>query len=452
MKYPTYEQYKDSGIEWLGEVPSHWNVKRLRFTCTTNPVKSELKDMEGHDLVSFVPMEDIGECGGMNLEKEKELDSVYNGYTYFAENDVVVAKITPCFENGKGAIAQGLRNGVAFGTTELHVMRPLEGYSNRYLFYLSISHPFREIGKSEMLGAGGQKRVPENFLKDFKTAFPEFPEQVKIADFIDRKTTQIDRLIEKKQALIEKLNDKRSTLITRAVTKGLDENVPMKDSRVEWLGKVPAHWEVKMTKYFTKILRGQFSHRPRNDPNFYDGEYPFIQTGDVSNARKYIEDYTQTLNEKGYAVSKEFPAGTLVMTIAANIGDMAILNFDACFPDSIVGFVPEEDVDLGYLFYLFVAMKTELMNTAVLNTQLNLNIMRIASMTAVCPPLEEQRKIAVFLEKEISYQDGLYDKIKNAIEQLNEYRTALITAAVTGKIDTRNFKLCRKHKPSKEAA
>jgi type I restriction enzyme S subunit len=289
MKYPAYEKYKDSGVSWLGTIPKHWDVRRIRFACLSNPIKSELKNIKGDEKVSFVPMEAVGEYGGMILETEKELNSVYNGYTYFAENDVVVAKITPCFENGKGAIARGLTNGVAFGTTELHVLRPFEGYSNRFIFYLSISNPFREIGASEMLGAGGQKRVPENFLKNFRAGMPGLTEQEMIADFLDQKTAQIDQLIGKKQALIEKLNEKRTAMITRAVTKGLDESVPMKDSGVEWLGKVPEHWEVKKTKFLTQLLRGQFSHRPRNDPDLYDGEYPFIQTGDVSNARKYIE-------------------------------------------------------------------------------------------------------------------------------------------------------------------
>src|SRR5690606_10229535 len=126
----------------------------------------------------------------------------------------------------------------------------------------------------------------------------------------------------------------------------LDSSAAMKSSGTPWLGDIPKHWTPKKIKYMTKILRGKFSHRPRNDPRFYGGNYPFIQTGDVANVRKFVSTYSQTLNDDGLRVSKEFPAGTLVMTIAANIGDMAILNFKACFPDSIVGFVPYEDISL----------------------------------------------------------------------------------------------------------
>ena len=169
---------------------------------------------------------------------------------------------------------------------------------------------------------------------------------------------------------------------------------------MEWLGHIPMHWEVKKVKFLAAILRGKFSHRPRNDPQLYDGPYPFIQTGDIVSANKYINDYHQTLNELGFAVSKEFPKGTLVMSIAANIGDLAILEFPACFPDSIVGFFPKAQVDLNYLYYNLESMKQELKITAPLNTQQNLNIERIGPLQTVSPPINEQRQIAVFLDQE----------------------------------------------------
>lgn len=125
--------------------------------------------------VSFVPMEAIGELGGLNITDGKPLADIGSGYTYFAENDVVIAKITPCFENGKGAIAKGLVNGVAFGTTELHVLRSLDDLLPEFLFYISMSDWFRKLGEAHMYGAGGQKRVPEKFIKDLPTLFPPHP-------------------------------------------------------------------------------------------------------------------------------------------------------------------------------------------------------------------------------------------------------------------------------------
>tara|TARA_Y100001973_G_C5118260_1_gene291323 strand:- start:469 stop:1002 length:534 start_codon:yes stop_codon:yes gene_type:complete len=167
-------------------------------------------------------MDAVGEYGGIRLDTNKILDDVYDGYTYFRDNDVVIAKITPCFENGKGALACDLTNGIAFGTTELHVMRPLQECSARWLFYLSISHPFREIGASEMFGAGGQKRVPESFIKNFRLGIPTFEEQEKIANYLDTDLVKMTKMLSVTNKTIEKLNEYRTALITAAVTGKID--------------------------------------------------------------------------------------------------------------------------------------------------------------------------------------------------------------------------------------
>jgi len=150
MSYPVYESYRKSGVEWLGDIPKHWEVRRLRFNTISNPVKSEVNHLSKDQNVSFVPMEAVGEYGGLKLDKVKSIEDVYNGYTYFKNGDVLIAKITPCFENGKGSVATNLKNGVAFGTTELHVLRPENNFDSQFLFYLSISDAFRKIGASEM--------------------------------------------------------------------------------------------------------------------------------------------------------------------------------------------------------------------------------------------------------------------------------------------------------------
>lgn len=212
---------RDSCVVWLGEIPAHWKPKRLRFCMATNPSKGEIKIAED-ELVSFVPMEAVGEFGGLNLNAEKELGEIGGGYTYFADDDVVVAKITPCFENGKGAIARGLKNGIAFGTTELHVMRSGEALLPDYLFHLTMSHPFRCIGESEMYGAGGQKRVPETFLKDFRVGLPPINEQQGIVAYINKVNQKIDLQMQKATDVISRLVEYRSTLITNAVTGKID--------------------------------------------------------------------------------------------------------------------------------------------------------------------------------------------------------------------------------------
>lgn len=212
---------KDSKVEWLGDIPAHWAPKRMRFCMKTNPSKGEIK-LNDDELVSFIPMEAVGEFGGLNLDAEKELGEISGGYTYFADNDVVVAKITPCFENGKGAIARGLKNGMAFGTTELHVIRSDDTLLPDYLFHLTMSHPFRCIGESEMYGAGGQKRVPETFLKDFRIGLPPVNEQQDIIDYINKVNQKLDLQMSKATDVIDRLTEYRSALITNAVTGKID--------------------------------------------------------------------------------------------------------------------------------------------------------------------------------------------------------------------------------------
>ena len=326
----------------------------------------------------------------------------------------------------------------------LHRVRSSGGNSLSYLLYVLLhvkNHGWFDIicNKSTIAHLTREK------LSALAIPLPPPLVQQSIAAHLDRETAKIDTLIAKKRELIAKLKEQRSALISRTVTRGLppeaaqatglDPNPPMKNSGVAWLGEVPAHWTVKPVKFLTQIVRGQFTHRPRNDPSLYDGAYPFVQTGDIARAKRYVTEYSQTLNDLGLAVSKQFPEGTLVMTIAANIGDMAVINFPACFPDSIVGFIPTARVDIDFLYYLFLAMKRELLATATLNTQLNLNVERIAAIDAVQPPVNEQRKIADYLDKACGEIDSLLLKVETAITRLTEYRAALITAAVTGQLD-----------------
>ena len=233
--------------------------------------------------------------------------------------------------------------------------------------------------------------------------------------------------------MIEKLKEYKQAVITEAVTKGLDPNAQMKDSGVEWIGKIPEHWKIIKLKYVSKIIRGKFGHRPRNDPRYYDGEYPFIQTGDVARSEHYIQEYKQTLNDLGYSVSRQFPKGSIVMAIAANIGDVAVLDFDACFPDSVVGFIPQNIVNLDYLYYSLKSMKNQFLTNAIISTQLNLNIDIIKEEYIVLPTLDEQKNIILYIERNCN-KINLMIKIKQElIEKLVEYKKSFIYEVITGK-------------------
>lgn len=214
---------KDSGVEWLGEVPAHWEVKRLRHAAELNPSKSEIAHLDRTTEVSFLPMEAIGDNGTISLERTRPVGDVETGYTYFQEGDVTIAKITPCFENGKGAVMRGLHNGCGFGTTELVVVRPITCVAlSDFFHFLFISNQFRQLGEAAMYGAGGQKRVPDDFVRDFSVAFPSLAEQAEINAFLDRETAKFDILTAEARTAITLLQERRTALISAAVTGQID--------------------------------------------------------------------------------------------------------------------------------------------------------------------------------------------------------------------------------------
>jgi type I restriction enzyme S subunit len=434
--YQGYQKYKDSGVVWLGDIPEHWITQkfiRVAFFQEGPGLRNWQFADNGIRVICVTNITDKG-IDFSSYQKFIEQEDYEKNYKHFTvkKKDLLLSSSG----NSWGKVAEYDSDEIVILNTSTIRINEHENLCVDRVFLKWILQSFclREQLGLLMTGACQPNFGPSHLAKTI-ISIPPLNEQEKIAQFLDYKTKQIDELIKKKETLIEKLDEKRTAIISHAVTKGLDSSVPIKDSGVEWLGDIPEHWEVIKVKHLTKILRGKFTHRPRNDPRFYDGQHPFIQTGDVANANKFIMEYTQTLNENGYAVSKEFPSGTLVMTIAANIGDMAILNFNACFPDSIVGFLPSKMTDIFFLYHLFSSMKKQFLSTAVLNTQLNLNVERISNIFTVIPPLKEQLQITDFLNKEMQKLDLQKAKIKEAIELLKEYRTSLITNAVTGKID-----------------
>jgi type I restriction enzyme S subunit len=291
------------------------------------------------------------------------------------------------------------------------VAEPCHGVHAAYFAYLFRTAAYlREVEDYSRGIVPDRNRLYWESFKQLASVVPSSAEQKLIVRFLDHYGLEIVRVVQGKRKLIALLNEQKQAIIHRAVTRGLDPNVRLKSSGVEWLGSVPEHWAVRRVKQASRILRGKFTHRPRNDPSLYDGPYPFIQTGDVARAKRNITSFKQTLNERGFAVSKLFPAGTLVMTIAANIGDVAVLYFEACFPDSIVGFVPQDDVDRDFLYYVLRNMKLELLREAPVNTQRNLNIDRIGSQGIPCPPVSEQKSIVSFIEINTTELDAAIER------------------------------------------
>ncbi|MFB9159810.1 restriction endonuclease subunit S [Chromobacterium violaceum] len=214
---------KDSSIPWLGEVPAHWDVKALRRVVSLNPSKSEVAHFPKDSEVSFLPMEAICENGDLILDRFRKLSEVETGYTYFRNGDVTIAKITPCFENGKGGVMTGLLNDFGFGTTELIVVRPdLNFISAGYLNCIFKSKIFRSESERSMYGAGGQKRVSDDFVRNLTWAIPPASEQNNIERLINTQSQQFELLKNNAQTAISLLKERRSALISAAVTGKID--------------------------------------------------------------------------------------------------------------------------------------------------------------------------------------------------------------------------------------
>ena len=441
-RFPPYPKYRDSGVEWLGEIPENWDVRRLRFVVGTSISKKEVSHLAPETEVSFVPMEAVQEYGGIDLDSRKPLSEVVEGYTYFRNGDVIVAKITPCFENGKGALATDLCSAVGFGTTELHVLRPSSHVAPRFLLYLTFSDHFRRIGAASMYGAGGQKRISDEFIRNFRHPVPSLPEQRVIAEYLDGETAKIDALAARKERLIELLQEKRSALITRAVTRGLDPNVPMKDSGVEWLGEIPTHWNLKRLWHLTptdrRIMYGIVLPGPTVDVGV-----PIVKGGDVAATRLNLDALSKTTFEiESRYVRSRLRGGDLVYAIRGSIGEVEMV------PDELEGANLTQDAarvaytevtDGSWLLYVLRSKGVfgQLEAGALGATIKGINIRDLKRAIIPVPPKSEQIEIASFLDEETGIIEKLSCKIRQAVNYLHEFRTALISATVTGKIDIR---------------
>lgn len=211
---------KDSGVEWLGDVPEHWEVMPIKAVAKLNPKKSEVSSKLNKSC-SFVPMEKL-KTGVVLVDEQKNISEVFDGYTYFKNGDVLMAKVTPCFENRNIAIATDLINEIGFGSTEIFVLRANHRVENLFLFYSLQEEAFMSKLTSLMSGAGGLKRVPSEKLDNYKVTMPDRNEQENISKYLDNQTTKIDDLILKAQSAITLMQERRTALISAAVTGKID--------------------------------------------------------------------------------------------------------------------------------------------------------------------------------------------------------------------------------------
>jgi type I restriction enzyme S subunit len=390
-------------------VNTGWTTSTIGELCQLRPPKSEAREkLSANDLVSFAGMEALGiDRKFLEPESTKPLSSVSGSYTYFANGDVLLAKITPCFENGKLGIADELQNSIGFGSSEFVVLRPDSRLDKEFLYYYLLRPDFRTEGAARMGGAVGQQRVPKEFIEKYPIPLPPLQEQQRIVGILDKAFAAI---------ATAKANTEKNLHNARAL---FDSHLESVFSRrgPEWVDK-------RLSEVSNEFGRGKSKHRPRNDPKLYGGEYPFIQTGDIRNSAHLISSYTQTYNKVGLSQSKLWPAGTVCITIAANIAETGILTFDACFPDSVVGVVTNKSIaNNKFLEYQLQSFKTRLQALGKGSAQDNINMGTFENQLFSFPSLEMQIKIVSTLDalrEETQRLEAIYQKKLAALEALKK--------------------------------
>lgn len=433
-KYQTYTEYKESGVEWLGEIPRHWDSKPLKYLCTYNDEvlpETTAKDAE----IQYIDIGSVSAINGISkIETMIFKDAPSRARRIVRDGDVIVSTVRTYLE-AIAPINNPPENLIV--STGFAVIRP-----NQYLYKSFASYCLRAKGfiKEVVARSVGVSYPAINSSDLVNIAIPsiEYAEQVKIANFLDHETTKIDHLIEKQQQLIELLKEKRQAVISHAVTKGLNPNVKMKDSGVEWLGEVPEHWDIVQAKYIADITRGAIL-RPVDAPEYFDeeGEWAYLNISDATKCDKYLDESKLRLSQLGSTKSARVYPNNLIITASATIGKAFINRIKVCVHD---GFIPFCNIklDINYLYhyvsnpYLYAAMGKS-------NTQKNIYLDEVKNMMVTVPPRCEQVAIVKHIESSQFKYDGLIQSANSAIKLMQERRTALISAAVTGKIDVHNW-------------
>ena len=428
-QYRAYPAYKDSGVEWIGQVPEHWKIAQIKRISALNPRKSTLSE-EKDSLCTFLPMEKL-RTNAVTLDETRPIHEVYGGYSYFCDGDILIAKVTPCFENGNIAVANGLVNGIGFGSTEINVLRVNGKGHNRFLYYRLQEEQFRTIAKSEMRGTGGLTRVPTDLFESCTIWLPDTDEQATIAATLDRETARIDALVEKKTRFIELMKEKRQSLITHAVTKGLDPNVKMKDSGVEWIGQVPEHWKVARVKRLVSLRNER-----RNDVST---DTIYIGLEDVeAGSGQYKPTNGSSRQSEDSTVGIFYEGDVLYGKLRPYLRKAIISEMAGCCSTEFLVLRAEKTEPRWLQEWLLTPDVTHQIESGCEGAKMpRADWGHIGSIEVVYPDQPEQAQILTTLDRETARIDALISKVEQSITLLKERRSAFITAAVTGQIDLR---------------
>ncbi len=420
----------------------HWATRKLRHLLEVNPSTPAKLRVKAERLVPFVPMEALGEDGTLDATRTRPVGELLTGYSYFANGDVLMAKVTPCFENGKAALVEELPDEHGFGSTEVTTLRTSTELGPAFLYYLVRSDHFRQDSIASMTGAGGLKRVPDEHIRSFETPIPPVPEQRQIADFLDRETAKIDALIDKQEQLIAALREDRAATIAHAVTKGLNPDVEMKDSGVERLGHIPTHWTVPQIGWHSRVGNGSTPARD-NQEYWLNGLVPWLNSGHVNRDRITDADQFVTNSAVLECHLPMVPAGSVLVGLTGQgktRGMASLLMVPSTINQHLAYVTPiSRQIGAAYLCYAIRSSYDYLREISEENgsTKGGLTCSALKKLRIPIPPKNEQDMLVRFLDERCSKIDSLIAKSTEMIDTLREYRSALITNAVTGKIDVR---------------
>lgn len=419
-------------------LPAGWQQSRLRFVAAINPSKTEISHVDPSTEVSFVPMEAVGEDASLDASRLKPVSEVSSGYTYFRNGDILIAKITPCFENGKATLARGLTGGFGFGSTEFHVVRPSPRLDARFAFYVIRSNAFREYGAASMYGAGGQKRVPTDFIADYPVALPTLSDQRAIADFLDRETAKIDVLIVKQEELIEKIEEKKQSTISSLMI-GREVGGPRTIFESEWLPDIPSSWKsLRLKDVCLEIV----DCKNRTPPALDGGEYFVARTtcvrgGVFNQSGGYFTDYGSFLEWTRKGLPRD---GDIILSREAPMGEACLfpIGLKLCLGQRMMFARPNRNMVLPefVLMALYAPLSREYIDRKKKGSTVgHLRVGEVHNFPLLLPSLSEQEQIVKVYRQLNDEMGKLVDRCGAALNILRERRSALITAAVTGQIE-----------------
>ncbi|MDY5185429.1 restriction endonuclease subunit S [Helicobacter trogontum] len=418
--------FKDSGIEWLGEIPQDWNVVKGFFLFVNKKELNSNFQCKTRLALTLngVIEKDIGQNFGLN-----PLD--FRTYQIFNYDDLVF-KLIDLDNINTSRVGYVYKKGI-MSSAYIRLI-PKEKSCSKYFYYFYYSLYVKQIFNN--IGTGVRSTLNADELLSIKIPLPPLEEQKAIADFLDSKCAQIDNFCEKKQKLITLLNEKKQSLINECVTKGLDTNVTFKDSGVEYLGEIPQHWKLVRLGLILKTSSGT-TPDSGNDKYYKGGQIVWINSGDLNDG--FLKDSKRKITQDAlddYSVLKIFDKDSLIIAMyGATIGKTAILKVNACVNQACCVLEKSAWYNTFYLFYLFNRYKKELISMGSGGGQPNISQDIIKNLKIPLPPITEQEQIAQFLDSKISKIDKIIEKTKKQIKLIKEYKNTLINQAICGRIN-----------------